>query len=1356
MKIKLSALLFLLFLGLNSHTLIHSQSPKFYSTDNGLSNSLVNKIVQDRNGFIWIATEWGLNKYDSNNFTVYNNIEGDSTSLTHNYIRTIFEDKNKQIYIGTLNGLMKYNLISDSFEEIAMFGLAKNQVYPHITNFSEMSNGDILISTSGQGIYILKKDEKTAHYHELSNKISSSFINLIYQDRNENLWIGIETGGLYCYDTKTETIDYFDEKTGLSSEYVSAITEDRSGNILIGTLTNGLNVYNKKTRYIKQIPYYEGNELFVKSFFWDSDNNLLIGADGQGLKYYDYENQCISSYKLNIFPYDVSRGKIHSILQDRDGNLWLGIFQKGVAFIPRISNQFGYWGFKQYDQSPIGSGCVMSICKDQNGTTWVGVDNGGIYGVNAEGQRIAHFMQTSAHHSISNTILSILDDNNGNLWLGSYTQGLAKMDKRTGRAEYVHELSGQKVYYIAQDKNNNIIVGTYGSGMFIISATGSIKQFESSKTERDILTVDELCNDWINSIHCDQEGLIWIGHYKGLSCYNPKNNSFINYFNQNNLLPSTVVISLSEDKLGKIWIGTTDGLFVFNKFSKEFVKFTTDDGLPNNVICGIEEGRDGNIWLSTYHGICKCDIEGKQFISYYIGDGIQGNEFTRGASFRDSEGNVFFGGANGITFFNPNSIQENKRDLNLVLTGFFLPNKVKKQGVNVLGVKSPIIDASKFILSHNENSFSLELSSMDYANAERISYQYKMEGLNNNWMSTYVGINQITYNNLSPGTYTLFVRASDNQTLSPEKAFIIIVKAPLYASWWAKLLYIVLTIILLLGIYNYYSSRFKFKQKLIQKEHNEAINEAKLQFFINISHEIRTPMSLIISPLEKLMAKNNDEQLNKTYLIIYRNAKRILRLINQLMDIRKLDKGQMKLRFRETDIVGFINDLMLTFEYQAINKNINFKFVHKDEQLKVWIDLNNFDKVLLNLLSNAFKFTPDGGVVEIKLETGKNKDDSPSEDFFQITVSDSGIGIDENKVEKIFERFYQIESTNSNFGTGIGLHLSQLLVELHHGSILAVNRNDIQGSRFIIQLPLGNSHLKPDEFEDSSLFNGSEEKLSEYTDNAIGMEIQNVKKAKSKTNYKIIIVEDDDEIRLYLKNELSHFFRITDFINGKDGYNAILLQQPDLVISDIMMPEMDGITLCRKIKQNVNISHIPIILLTAKSNIENKIEGLEIGADAYISKPFNINELAKTADNLIRNRARLKAKYTGVQEQEDKISKIELRSSDEVLLEKIMRIINNNLSNPELNVEMLSDSVGLSRVHLHRKLKELTSLSSRDFIRSIRLKQAASLLLSKKLTISEVAYATGFSNLSHFSNSFKEFHGMTPSEYVNHYFEQTK
>lgn len=1364
MKKQLFLLLLLILTSLGN---LICQTQKFYSTDNGLSNSLINQIYQDKRGFVWIATEYGLNRFDGVRFKIYKHEDSNPSSLCHNYVRTLFEDSSGKFYVGTINGLMEYDWTTDSFREIVMYK-DKKQVYTHITSFVELHTGDILLATSGQGVFVCKKGgDRFIYKPDLADPLSSIYLNFICEDSKKRIWVGSENDGLNCYDPLTKENRIFKAPVEISSNNISALVEDKEGNIYVGTLTRGLNILRAGGNTFEHIPYSDGGRLFIKSLLFDENDRLLIGTDGQGLKVYNKKNNQIEDVNISSVLFNFENGKIHSIITDREKNIWIGYFQKGVYLIPTTENKFDYFGYKSVKRNIIGSNSVTAIYKDKAETIWIGTDNDGIYGINDKGERLSHYRKTKSPNSVPNIIHSIFEDSWGNMWLGSYTDGLAKFNKNTGFCEYIPTFSNKKVYCITQDKEQNILVGTYGSGFYILDKSGNIiEHYESSKREMDLLSVDELSNDWINSLMCDKDGLIWIGHFKGLSCFNPKEKTFLTYYSKNNILPKTVVQYLFEDKEGVIWIGTSSGLYSFNKKEETIQAYTTKDGLSNDVICGITNDNENNLWISTYQGISKFKSDEKKFINYYMSNGLQGNEFSRGAVYKDKTGKVFFGGINGVNAFYPEKIVDERKVLNIALTNFYLFNTPVKKGDKSGDqdiIEESVLDADKFTLSHNDNTFSFEFSTFDYTNPEHISFQYMMKGLNDKWITTPPGVYRITYNNIPPGKYQFLVRAYEDDNYSQIKTIDIVITPPWYKSVWAYLFYTLLFVLLIYFIASFILSKIRHKSELIEKEQAEKISEAKLQFFINISHEIRTPMTLIINPLEKLITDNKDQDADKQkiYLIIYRNAQRILRLINQLMDIRKLDKGQMNLSCRETDMVGFIEDLMLTFEYLARKKNINFIFEHQDEKLMVWIDLNNFDKVLLNILSNAFKYTPDNGEIKIELSTGHDPSGKGYlRDYFEIIVSDTGIGIDKDQIENIFERFYQINNadTNSNFGTGIGLHLSRSLVKLHRGIIYAENRTDSTGSRFIIRLPMGNSHLAQNQLQIPGAVTldpviQSERKQVSETINEIENSVSETSEdanSKSRTKYRILIVEDEEEIRQYMKNELSPDYKIQCSSNGKEAFELILKNKPDLIISDVMMPEMDGITLSRKLKKNINVNHIPIILLTAKSKTEDQLEGLEIGADAYIVKPFNTEILKQTINNLISNRERIVGRFKEGQQQSDaKIEKIELKSSDEILIGKIMKVINENISNPQLNVEMLAENVGMSRVHMHRKLKELTNQSARDFIKNIRLKQAAILLSEKKLSVSEVAYATGFSNLSHFSNSFKEFHGVSPTEYIN-------
>ena len=1355
---------------IGSTPVMKAQTGKFYSTDKELSNSLINAVYQDRKGFIWIATENGLNKFDGTRFSIYRHNATDSTSLKNNYVRTLFEDSRGNFWIGCINGLQRYDRATDNFHEL-FISRKDGRKNPHITSIIERRNGDLWIATSGQGAISLKKNSNPASFHietELTDRIGSNYLNVIFEDSRQNLWIATEEKGLYRYSPESKELKSYKAPYHIAGDDVSAICEDAHGQIFVGTLTKGLfRLSSRQEGNFEPVLYQNRMNLNIRTLIIDTRGKLIIGTDGEGVKEYQPQQDIIVDSEINAGPFDFSKSKVHSLIEDKDHNLWLGIFQKGLILVPGISNKFDYYGYKSIHNNTIGSSCVMAIHTDEQATIWIGTDNDGLYAINDQGKQLRHYTHQAGNpQSVPGTILCLYEDSNQELWLGSYFDGLARMNKQTGTCQDATSLlqgnlnAGKpKVSCIIEDKNKNLWVGTYGSGLYKINLpTQHVTYYESTRNENDDWSINRLPNDWISYLLEDREGMIWIGTYKGLAVLNPQTDNFINYKKQNNLLPGYVVYSLLESSNGEIWAGTSEGLVCLNKDRLTPVLFTTADGLPSDIICGLAEDEKKNIWISTHQGISKLNPPEKKFINYYAGDGLQGNEFTRTAVFKDKRGKIFFGGTNGVTAFYPQDITEIKKEMNVLITGFHVANrpvkKGDKSGNNVI-TDTAVMDTEQFTLAYNENTFSIDFSVLEFSNPDRISYQYKIKELGDEWISTQPGTNRVTNSSLKPGKYTFSVQARDHNNFSNIRTVTIAITPPWYQTWWAKVIWGCLGALLIYALTMYILSRIRHRQEVMRQKHMEQINEAKLQFFINISHEIRTPMTLIISPLEKLLAEHSEKQ--PVYLMIYRNAQRILRLINQLMDIRKLDKGQMHLKFRETDIVGFINDLMQTFNYQAQKKNITFTFEKELEgadSLKVWIDLNNFDKVLMNVLSNAFKYTHEGGNIEVSLKTGHNDAYRGAlKDYFEIDITDNGIGIDKNKIEQIFERFYQIDNdmTQSNFGTGIGLHLSRSLVELHHGIIKAENREDGQGTRFIIRLPLGSNHLKAEELENPEE-TGSEPTISQLPKDSIyETEEENktneYRKPKAKTRYRVLIVEDDEEIRRYIRSELDSDFRIYECTNGREGLETILKEKPDLVISDVMMPEMDGITLCRKIKQNININHIPIILLTAKSKAEDQIEGLEIGADAYIVKPFNTELLRTTISNLIANRERLRGKLVGEQQVEEKITKIEMKSNDEILMSKVMKTINDHLADPTLNVEMLAANVGMSRVHMHRKLKELTNQSARDFIRSIRLKQAANLLREKNLSVSEVAYATGFSNLSHFSNTFRDFYGISPSEY---------
>ncbi|MDR2126674.1 MAG: response regulator [Prevotellaceae bacterium] len=1335
---------------------LHAQTVSYYSSENGLSSNLINCIYQDTRGFIWIASEYGLTRFDALKFVKYQHIENDESSLNDNYVRTLFENSAGQLFTGTILGLMQYCIETDNFKNIRMIQ-GTDTVTAHIMGIIEVENGDLWIATSGHGLFIMRKGESFARYESsISSQLSSIYLNSIYKDSYGLIWIGTDANGVNSYNRKTREITKFNSPEKISGNNISAIAEDKNGNLFVGTLTKGLNRYDREKECFVSISSKSNNQ-FIYTMLLTNDNRLLIGTDGQGLKYYNAHTNTIDDIDANFVPFNLEKSKVHEIFQDNRNGIWLGLFQRGILHIPVEQNIYDYYGYRSINNNLIGWNCVMSITKDRHNTLWVSTDNDGLYGLNEKTKQSVHFHQTSSPQSISDIVLCTFEDSENNLWVAAYMKGLARVNPETGLCEYIPQLSNEKVCYITETNKKQLLIATLGSGLFVMDIeSGQITHYESSKQENNDRTVDELCNDWINYILCDSEGFVWIGHYNGLSCFNPEKKTFINYLNSNNLLPGCVVNSLCEDSYGCIWIGTSSRMYRFDKSNGIVENIPLPNSKSGEMICGICEDNDGKIWFSTYYGIYKFDPNTNKFYHYYAGNGLPDNEFTRGAVFKDKKGKLYFGGTNGVTSFYPSDITEPQVELPLCLTAFYVSNKSVHKGDmsgNHIIMQTSVLDADTFHLSYSDNTFTLEFSNFDFVNAKHTIYEYMLQGKQTEWINMPHGANHVTYNNLHPGQYKFMIRIANMP--DSQKTIFIKIYYPWYQTNWAAMLFVMLGIALILVIVGFVYAKIHYRHELLVKEHNQEINEAKLQFFINISHEIRTPMTLIINPLEKLLKNNTDEKTHQTYMIIYRNAQRILRLINQLMDVRKLDKGLIRLGCRETDIVGFINDLMHTFEYLSQQKNIRFIFDTPFDDLKVWIDLNCFDKIMLNILSNAFKFTGENGEIIVKLTTGRGDKRLQSSEYFEIRVIDNGIGIDLNNIERIFERFYQIHQTtlDTKFGTGIGLHLARELVKLHHGIIYAEKRNDNEtGTQMVVRIPLGKEHLSPTEME-------TPEKAAIRTSmyfNANNMETSEEKNDKnkpasvstSKTKYKVLVVEDEDELRKYIAKELSSTYRIKECTNGKEALEHLLKERFDAVVSDVMMPVMDGITLTCKIKQNININHIPVILLTAKIQEQDFIEGLETGADAYITKPFHTSILEQTINNLIANREILRKNFSGGQEYDDKITRIEMKSADELLMNRVMKVISDNLSNSELNVEFLANNVGMSRVHMHRKLKELTNQSARDFIRNIRMKQAALLLSENKFGIAEVAYATGFNNVSHFSTSFRGFYGMSPTEYI--------
>lgn len=1346
---KLIRILTLLLYILLTGTAAHAQTGKLFTADRELSSSMVNQVYQDRDGVIWIATENGLNRYDGARFTLFRHEPGNPESLSNNYVNNVFEDSRGNLFVSTMCGLNIMDRARGTFRNIKLHASGYTLDNANVQMVLERRNGQLLVAVNGySGIYTLICKGDSISSKPFPLKLKDRYVNLLFEDSRGGLWLSATDSGLFRFTAKD-----FVPVVGLpQGATVLSMCEDRQGRLYAGCATGGLFVQEWPGGRFRNVDYALNPGLSVRALRTMPGGKILIGTDGHGLKQCDTATGTISNVPMNTPDMGSDLMKIHSILLDSSGGLWLGIYQKGVLLLPTVVNGFMLTGWRSATCRLGSSACIMSVMRTRGGTTLIGTDGDGLYAVSPAGT-VSHFAPTAAATSVPAIITAVFEDSRGTLWLGSYMQGMASFDLATGHCRYVHALRDEdgrpvkSVYSFAEDRHARLWIGSNGSGLFSLdTATGRITPW-SKLPGKD----NALYNRWVNKVLIAGDGKIYVGAFGGMSVLDPVRRSWVSTFGTTRLLPNAVVYTLAEDRRHNIWAGTDAGLVCLNPRNGVTKRFTISDGLPENLIMAILPDRRGDLWLSTSHGLSRLNTRTMRFMNFFADDGLQGNEFSRNAAFADSE--LFFGGTNGVTHFRPDAIKPPKRIPQIHIAGIYINDQEVTAGMksgfwNI--TDREVMKSSSFQLAHNDNSFRIEFTAREFYNPARISYSYSIN--DGPWTTLAQGVNSLSFSRLASGSYHFKVRSCDYGVYSSPLEFTVVI----HPAWWASLpayiIYVLLVAAAAWFAYRQLRRRYMMKQEMQKHIYAEQVKEAKLQFFINVSHDIRTPMQLVISPLQKLIATDKDKGRQHQYSIVMHNAQRILRLINQLMDIRKLDKGMMRLTFRRTDMASFVTDVCSTFSFQMQRRGIKFNLLLPDEGLTAWVDPENFDKILVNLLSNALKFTPQGGTITVALKAVKDgkthvKTDNGS---FELSVSDTGIGIEPSKMNCIFERFYQIDNniTTHTAGTGVGLNLVRQLVTLHHGTISVRNNTPGAGCTFTVSIPIGRSHLKDSEIEEGETVTHANRNVFSGFEDTPELQPEESKATKARTRFRILLAEDDEGIRDYVTDELSADFHITACTDGQEAWDKIRRDSYDLLISDIMMPRMDGLTLCRKVKQNIHTNTVPVILLTAKVLEEEQIAGLEHGADAYITKPFSIEYLKSAANSLLRNRTMLRTSFEGKQEQQVDVSAMQEEGPNDKLMRRIMKVINDNISDPYLNIDKISREVGISRVHLYRKLKELTNQSARDFLRNVRLKHAAELLRQGNSNVSRIAELTGFSSVAVFSHAFKELYGVSPTEFA--------
>ena len=1314
----------------------NAQMGKLFDADKQMSSSYTTQIYLDKDGFIWVATRNGLNRYDGYQFRIYKKEMRQDLGMASNYVNCMTQDHNGRFFIGMYGALQIFD--GQRFRTVTTYDIKGRNVPCYITCLLERQNGDMLIGTSGHGLLKMKGHREA---HQMKDAFASlTSVHRMMEDRRQHIWLATETQGLWRWDGKT--IKKYFQDNELRNNILD-VCEGDNGRVYVATANRGLFRLDGDTPI-----HIEGTgNRHISVLYFNRRRHLMLGYDGMGLGIYDPQNGRLVDNPYYSREVDLSTSKVYSICEDQNSNVWLGLLQKGIFMQPGHTMGFGYMGPKLGAQNVLGTACVTSVTGDSQGWRWTGTDRDGMYLQDDHFQVVKHFKE-----GFPATILGCCEDLKGNIWIGSFKEGCGWIDRKT-LTYHPYKLpqgSDISIFDVISDSKGYIWLASMGYGVLRLNPeTGEVKAYVQKQKAPDDRKINSIVNDYISQLALSPDGKrLYVATTMGVCCLDLEKDSWLSTFGENCLNYGTAV-RIAREFDGILYIGTNDGLLCYDLEQRKLKRLAIESGLADNGIASIEQDKTGRLWIGTDHGLCCLNPKNGKTNNYFVDNGLQSNEFSDGASWASPTGYLVFAGLGGVTWFTPADVRERAWKADVKLTGFSVNGEPVSRGT-MSGVwqvtDTTVIASNRFVLSSSDNTFAVQLSTLTYDNPEHIVYCYRIN--NEDWVRMPPGINEITFSHMQPGSYNFCVVAEQNGTPTPERCFEVIIHAPWYRTSLAYLIYIMILVVLFL---QYRQRRHRKEQdnlRLQEHIHAEEMADAKLRFFMNISHEIRTPMTLIVAPLQSLIKQDNDPHRRGVYETIRRNAERILGLINQMMDLRKIDKGQMQMHMRETNLVTFIGDIYTLFAQQAKNKTIQFHFDCDEERIMAWIDRGNFDKIIINILSNAFKFTPTGGEIRICLKQNEKE--------ATISIFDNGEKIPEDKLERIFERFYQSPSSanDRNVGTGIGLDLTRSLVELHHGSIEAHNNSDGPGCEFIVTIPLGNEHLSAeeiltDEIEEEEPTESIISEEQEEEESAVNNDLPKVGKRQ-----KVVVVEDDSEIRNYLTEALSEDYDITGCENGKEGFTAVLKLMPDLVISDIMMPEMDGTTLCSKIKTNGTTNHIPVILLTAKSREEDQLEGLETGADAYIMKPFNMDILRRTIANLIHSHHTLQLKFGRNDQLEELVDDIKMKSPDEKLLERVMTAINHNLNNADLSVDKIADEVGISRVHLHRKMKELTGQTPHDFIRNIRMKKAATLLASADMNVSEVMYACGFSNAASFSTVFKKMYGMSPREYMNEHQEK--
>lgn len=1345
--------LFLLFYSV--FLLSHNYNIKKLGIEHGLSNNYIVSIAQDKKGFLWFATESGLNRFDGNKFKIYKKDEGIS-SISGNELNKVYADKHDDIvWIATQReGLNMFDCKSETFKYFKHNdSIATSIITDDITDIANSRDGNIWLSTYYQGVeYYDKKTGIFTHYNTSTIPgMPSNNIWSIKEDDKGSLFIGHLSSGLTIFSIKDKKIKNFmhnphDDKS-LPGNEVRAICIDENNNVWIGT-NNGLALFNREQENFTVFRNDRNNKSslifnYIYAIEQTADGRIWICTENGGVSILDIrKSMFLTPQKIsfdNIYYSDDNHGlsspTVRSIFEDSFNNIWIGTYGGGINFISHRPPMFNTWVYSpiQTGDYTLSNKISWGITADKDDRIWVGTDGGGI-NVFDQGKRV-QVIDRSTGKITDDAILAATKDSENNLWFGTFRGGVNIFNLQQGTVSRL--LTGESfkdVRHFYEDNSGNMWIATsYGLYKYHIP-TGKGVLYTAGNSD--------LSADLVRAISMDSKGHLWVGFFgEGLSVYD-KDFKLIRYYKVGQGFPSNTIDYIFKDGKDRMWVATGEGLVSFEsglEKDSNFIIYNKKNGYKNTHVRAITEDEDGNLWISSNDGISRLIYDQKKIYNYDYHNGVPLGEFMSGSVTKDSNGRIYFGSQNGVCFFDPLSIPATFDIPAPVITGFTIYSNEVKLANNE--VDMPV--SSNIKLDYTQNTFNISFNTLDYSLNQIVDYSYMLNGLENIWYDTQ-GENSVTFRNIPPGKYELLIRSkTKNQDWSDNVVSMgITIDPPLWLTWWAKVLYFIIICIIIFFIIRFYKRKLDLENSLLLEKSNhlqeQNLNDERLRFFTNITHELRTPLTLILGPLEDLQddAKIPEKQASKISLI-YRSANRLLSLINQILEFRKTETQNKKLAVIKADILPVIHEIALKYKELNINKKIKFNIVVQTKNTHIYFDTDVITTILENLLSNAFKYTRKGSIDLIIRDAVDN-----NIEYIEIEVRDTGKGISEQSISKIFDRYYQADIDGQVSGTGIGLALVKNLVQIHQGEVF-VNSKSGEGTSFRFRLQADNTYPQ-------ALHLNSEEAV---------VDDKNIEKngiENSDNKQIVLVIEDDEDILEYIQSSLSFQYKVHTAINGKDGLAKAYSHIPDIIISDVMMPEMDGFELSKILKQDIRTSHIPVILLTAKDSIQDRTKGYEIGVESYLTKPFSANLLQSRILNLLELRRKM-AEQINKNTFDKNLTIIEsLNKIDDEFIKKVTAIVEDYLDSDKIDVNFIAEKVNMSHSTLYRKIKALSGISINEFIRKIRINNAEKLLLTGKYTISEISYMVGFNSITYFRQCFKEEFGAVPSEYVKNITDNKK